>query len=456
MKGLAVYVSSHPSDPSCLADPLMSTWTPIKTLSAIGASDLDAEFTPVFENNIHDNIVSSILTALPGGDWGLNVLRLGFDTKHLNNPITIHLVVAPNGGLSPDAACKIVSDILTIIAAAPDSSQLVHIDVCHPLESSSSLATISFSLLDRNPEVYHSSARLPYSSVGLVQSEYIGTLSGYIKHRDKDGRDTVYALTCRHVIDPHSAFRNACQATPAHLSVTCPAASDHNKTLETITTDIAIGARPSQREILEQTLQSAKEYNIAFGDVVATSGTGRLLPHFQGRSDWAIISITNQDIMAENKHVRSSDSFVSFKHPLVALLDVDFLRAATQYFTSGPHFKPVRDDDLSPGELVFKPRSRTTNKWTRGTFNAIRSTQRSAGIATREWCLVALLPHESMSAGGDSGSIIVDQEFRPIAMMWGGDTHGFAHGPKGVAYASPLSKVMRDIEECIGGIISIV
>jgi hypothetical protein len=123
MEGMVVFASSHPSDPSCLADPLMSTWTPIKKLFAIGTSDLDAEFTTVYEN-IHDNIVSSILAALPDSDWGLNVLRLGFDTEHLENPITIQLVVAPNGGLSEDTACKIVSDILAIITAAPYSKQL--------------------------------------------------------------------------------------------------------------------------------------------------------------------------------------------------------------------------------------------------------------------------------------------------------------------------------------------
>ena len=52
-----------------------------------------------------------------------------------------------------------------------------------------------------------------------------------------------------------------------------------------------------------------------------------------------------------------------------------------------------------------------------------------------------------MSAPGDSGSIIVDRDFRPIAMLWGGNEHNFAYGPQGVTYASPLFKVMRDIEE---------
>ena len=142
---------------------------------------------------------------------------------------------------------------------------------------------------------------------------------------------------------------------------------------------------------------------------------------------------------------------MSFDHPPVGQVDNDFRYAATEYFNHGPYFKPVRDNDLVAGELVFKPRSRTINNWVGGTFNAIRSTQKGEGISivTREWCLVALHPREAMSAKGDSGSIIVDRDFRPVAMLWGGDTHYFAMGPKDIAYASPLSKIMRDIEECL-------
>lgn len=122
-----------------------------------------------------------------------------------------------------------------------------------------------------------------------------------------------------------------------------------------------------------------------------------------------------------------------------------------EYFHPGPHFKPVRDDDLRPNELVFKPRSRTTKDWAAGTFNAIRSTQKRKGIdgVTKEWCLIALDPERAMSAKGDSGSVIVDGDLRPVALLWGGDEHDFAMGPKDVTYASPLSKVMRDIEECL-------
>jgi hypothetical protein len=95
-----------------------------------------------------------------------------------------------------------------------------------------------------NPEVYNSAARLPYSSMGLSQSNFVGTLSGYIQHRDKDGRDTVYALTCRHVIDPDSSLVNAGPITPALLPVTCPATSDHIQTIQIIVDEIEIDALP--------------------------------------------------------------------------------------------------------------------------------------------------------------------------------------------------------------------
>ena len=122
MRGLVVYASSHPSDPSCIST-IPSTYPPHKSLFALGATDLEYEFAAVFENELHDNIVSCIQATLPDCDWGLNVFRLGFDAERLKNPVTIHLVVA-DGALSEDAACKIVSAILAIVAVAPCSSEV--------------------------------------------------------------------------------------------------------------------------------------------------------------------------------------------------------------------------------------------------------------------------------------------------------------------------------------------
>jgi hypothetical protein len=136
-------------------------------------------------------------------------------------------------------------------------------------------------------------------------------------------------------------------------------------------------------------------------------------------------------------------------HPVTARVNEDLHSTASKHFHPGPHLKPVREGELVPDELVFKPRSRTTKKWVAGTFNAIRSTQNTTGDKTREWCLVALDLRGSMSEKGDSGSIIIDKDFRPVAMLWGGEDHLFATGPRDVSYASPLPNIFRDIERCM-------
>lgn len=116
------------------------------------------------------------------------------------------------------------------------------------------------------------------------------------------------------------------------------------------------------------------------------------------------------------------------------------------HFTPGPRFKPLRTESLDHNDIAFKPRSRTTKEWTRGTFNAVRSTLKSKDLITREWCLLASAPHKVLSAKGDSGAIILDGEFRPVAMVWGGNDHDLAHGPVNLTYASRLVDVLRDIE----------
>jgi hypothetical protein len=50
-----------------------------------------------------------------------------------------------------------------------------------------------------------------------------------------------------------------------------------------------------------QALDRIKQYDIDFGHVYASSGLGRLLPQFQGRSDWAILAINGTNVPAKNK-----------------------------------------------------------------------------------------------------------------------------------------------------------
>jgi hypothetical protein len=142
----------------------------------------------------------------------------------------------------------------------------------------------------------------------------VGTLSCYVRHRDDAARETVYALTCRHVVDPLCALGTepyvAVEGSGHHNHrMNSPAAGDHETTMWKITADLdehwqaPIDAEAYRREntTLAQVLEKARQYNIDLGYVYATSGVGRLLPHCLGRSDWAIIAITNPAIPAENK-----------------------------------------------------------------------------------------------------------------------------------------------------------
>lgn len=90
MRDLEACASSHPSDPSCLyedRDPC--TFTLDKNIFAIGVTDFEQKFTSIFEDKLHDNIVSGILATLPDCDFSLNVLHLGFDDKYLENLLII-------------------------------------------------------------------------------------------------------------------------------------------------------------------------------------------------------------------------------------------------------------------------------------------------------------------------------------------------------------------------------
>ncbi|KUJ19176.1 uncharacterized protein LY89DRAFT_683101 [Mollisia scopiformis] len=177
MRGLEVCASSHPSNPLYLCKS-PSTYTPHKNIFAIGATDLEHKFVAIFEDELYNNIVSAIHTILPDCNWGLNVLRLGFDIKRLKNPITIHIIVADKA-LFEDAAYNIISMILKVmIVVGLDSSEKdsIYVNVCRTSRSDIDLCFV----LNRNPDVYNSPTRLLYLSIGPVDINSVGTLSRYI------------------------------------------------------------------------------------------------------------------------------------------------------------------------------------------------------------------------------------------------------------------------------------
>ncbi|KAF4612469.1 hypothetical protein G7Y89_g15608 [Cudoniella acicularis] len=176
----------------------------------------------------------------------------------------------------------------------------------------------------------------------------------------------------------------------------------------------------------------------------------------QMKSIMAIVSIADRYIWPRNKHVRTFGSFKSFDYaPFNQEIDQSFQNEATRYFHNGPDFEPIQDSDPAYGEFIFKPRSRTINKWIGGRFNATRATINAPPLQIWEWTFLAeqlkkdnFIPEDRvMSALSNSGSLILNKSFEPIAMIWGGEPYTYAHGLKDATYASPIGKVLRDIEE---------
>lgn len=65
---------------------------------------------------------------------------------------------------------------------------------------------------------------------------------------------------------------------------------------------------------------------------------------------------------------------------------------------------------------------------------------------TREWCVVGLGEEDNhrFCVQGDSGSVLLDEEFRPFGMLWGSDENF------DLTYVSPLHLIFRDIEQKMG------
>jgi hypothetical protein len=49
---------------------------------------------------------------------------------------------------------------------------------------------------------------------------------------------------------------------------------------------------------------------------------------------------------------------------------------------------------------------------------------------------------QSFSDAGDSGSLIVDDDFRPAALLFAGSDHG-GHNHRGLTYGNPIQAVLK-------------
>ena len=83
-------------------------------------------------------------------------------------------------------------------------------------------------------------------------------------------------------------------------------------------------------------------------------------------------------------------------------------------------------------------------------YNGIESVVHTYGPRpTLEWALISANRRSEQFALGDSGAVILDQDFRPIAMLWGiVPMVGSDYSP--FAYVTPIVEVLRDIERRLG------
>jgi hypothetical protein len=63
---------------------------------------------------------------------------------------------------------------------------------------------------------------------------------------------------------------------------------------------------------------------------------------------------------------------------------------------------------------------------------------------TRELCFVTHDPVGHVTKGDDSGAPLIDKNYRPVAILWGGAIPEDQF--KDVTYGTPLRVILRDIE----------
>lgn len=99
----------------------------------------------------------------------------------------------------------------------------------------------------------------------------------------------------------------------------------------------------------------------------------------------------------------------------------------------------VHTVDFPP--LVFKC-GRTT-KWTAGRVNGIDAVKYGKWGQGRALCIIGAGVCNPFSKEGDSGSIVITDEGRPLALIFGGNNSGV----RDISTATPIDVIMQDIHE---------
>ena len=122
---------------------------------------------------------------------------------------------------------------------------------------------------------------------------------------------------------------------------------------------------------------------------------------------------------------------------------------ASVYLVSEPLFEPLRTTRPTVEELYLKSPGRSSTNWILAKCNDVQRTVRYMGEILQEYCfIIADGTSAAVTQKVDPGSLIFDSQFKPIAMVWGGDDNDLEFGD--VTCAMPIVDILSSIEEECG------
>ncbi|CAG8957873.1 hypothetical protein HYFRA_00000213 [Hymenoscyphus fraxineus] len=449
--GLILLASNHPISqmPSHLRKRVLTIGSTIN-----GKPQNDSDWIDFFEKHLHGHILSFLERNIPVLRVFLNSVRVGYE-QAFPIVVQISLVLDPNLPISFSQYEECAQGLASYIDGELSTNwhgEEIHVEISgrpYPEPEIDTNPSPKDSL-GYNPEFYRYQAPLPYTSIEVTGGTE-GTLGCYIKHIE-NGRIRIFALTCSHIVDRDTIFPYRYYPGSKILEVQSPSLSEVCDTQSEVSRILG----PYYDEYFLDNYQAT--FNPWFGHIFATSGLQGhdwRLAGSEGASDWALIEVSESvSATFRNRHVPSSPQFAPFDSPLVdAKINTATREQARIYFSSGPDFKSVKTETaFRPNGLVLKPKTRMNQESTWGEMNPIKSTiiipargdcARSVG---REWCCVGLGQEKGQRfcRAGDSGSVVLDQDFCPAGILWGSEVN------MDITFVSPLPLIFRDVERKMG------
>ncbi|KAF7875236.1 hypothetical protein EAF04_002408 [Stromatinia cepivora] len=458
----------------------------------------DQQFCELYNKKLQRPLAAFLLSSIPDEyQWTMNAFRLGFKGISPSNqsnpiPIVIHLLIETPGFFTNNeaAAIKILHGMEQVIQQ--ETHDKICIDVCQIRESMfrSSRGNPGVNLTDRFEGLYHHTP-CPGFSIGNKKSIAAGSFTGFVYHENE-----IYGLTCRHVLLPESDDPDSVLSykydESEKLKVCMPALEDHQVTKQ----KIAAGAKlfrnkvkslkakllksPDsamiRNEIQEykslkkkwaSSLLAATLHDPNIGHAYAAPEKWRKIPTYDGFLDWGLFSVdslapADTDKELNQISINTSIGVEDFIQDDFSAAQLEEIKTKCEAITNSP-FLNVKNPQYSStpklNTIFFKPASRTTDLEA-CKCNGILATRHIPGREpSREYAYVGI-NSKPASRAGDSGALICDVSnaandnndnetvFVPVAMVWGGDENH--EGWPDVTYATPVSVVLKDIENFMG------